>query len=162
MLIRMGTIDEMELLWGKNGSPTQNYFVKGMEKENIEFWTIEEDENKDLVGELYIFWDSEDKDEADGLDRAYLCAFRIDQKYQGRGYGKALMERVLQRVGDKGFNEVTIGADNDDADRLSAMYKAWGFSELVKLTKVDHHYIDANGNATCYDEPYSVFLNKLK
>jgi ribosomal protein S18 acetylase RimI-like enzyme len=162
MLIRIGSSDELKLLWGNNNSPTQNYFIEGIKKGNIEFWTIENDKDNSLIGELYIFWDSADKDEANGKDRAYLCAFRTDKEFRGLGLGKALMKRVLQRVGEKGFCEATIGADNDDADRLSKMYKSWGFSELVKLQNIDNHYLDINNDATYYEVPYALYLNKLK
>jgi len=161
MLIRIASVDEMKALWGSD-SPTEKYFVRGIEKGNIEFWTIENDKNGCLIGELYIFWNSEDKDEANGKNRAYLCAFRIDDEYRGLGLGKALMKRVLERVSEKGFSEATIGADNDDADRLSAIYKSWGFTELVKLQHIDHHYIDKNNNVVYYEEPYSIYLNILK
>lgn len=162
MLIRIGSVDELKLLWGNNNSPTQNYFIEGIKKGNIEFWTIENHKTNRLIGELYIFWDSEDKDEANGKDRAYLCAFRTDEEFRGLGLGKALMKRVLQRILENGFCEATIGADNDNADRLSQMYRSWGFSELVKLQNIDNHYIDINNDATYYDVPYALYLNKLK
>jgi hypothetical protein len=41
-----------------------------------------------LIGELYIFWDLEDKDEANGKERAYLSAFRIEEELRGLGLGK--------------------------------------------------------------------------
>jgi hypothetical protein len=41
MLIRIGSKDEMIRLWGNSNSPTQIYFIDGIEKGNIEFWTIE-------------------------------------------------------------------------------------------------------------------------
>ena len=72
------------------------------------------------------------------------------------------MKRVVKRVIEKGFCEATIGADNDDADRLSKMYKACGFSELVKLQNIDNHYLDINGEATYYEVPFALYLNKLK
>jgi ribosomal protein S18 acetylase RimI-like enzyme len=161
MLIRTGSKEELRRLWGDNSSPTQKYFVDGIEKGNIEFWTIENETDNSLIGELYIFWDSEDKDEANGRDRAYLAAFRINKEFRGLGLGKMLMQRVLYRVKEKGFSEVTIGVDNDDAERLSAMYKSWGFAELIKLSNTDYHYIDKNNNPTHYEIPYALYLNRL-
>lgn len=161
MLIRLGSVDELRLLWGDNNLPTKNYFIDGIEKKNIEFWTIENEKDSSLIGELYIFWDSEDKDEANGKDRAYLCAFRIKEEFSGQGLGKKLMERVLERISEMDFSEATIGADNNDAERLTNMYKSWGFSELIKLQDVDHHYIDGNNNPTYYETPYPLYLKKL-
>lgn len=161
MINRIGTIDEMISIWGDGNIPTRNYFVEGIKKGNIEFWTIVNEADNSLVGELYIFWDSEDKDEANGKDRAYLCAFRIEKEFSGRGFAKSLMHRVLRRIREKGFSEVTIGADNDDAERLTSMYKSWGFSELVKLQNYDYHYIDANNNPVYYEIPSALYLNRL-
>jgi len=39
----------------------------------------------------------------------------------------------IERVSEMGFSEATIGADNDDGERLTSMYKSWGGSELIKL-----------------------------
>ncbi|WP_034439043.1 hypothetical protein [Clostridium ihumii] len=60
-------------------------FIYGIEKWNIEFWTIENEIDSSLIGEFYIFWDSQDKEEANGKERSYLCAFRVDKEFQGRG-----------------------------------------------------------------------------
>lgn len=160
-MIRIGSKEELMHLWGKSNSPTEMYFTHGIETGNIEFWTIEDELSNSLLGELYIFWDSEDKDEANGKDRAYLCAFRVKKELQGRGLGKKLMQRVLCRVRERGFREATIGADNDDAERLTCMYKSWGFSELIKLQNTDYHYLDKNNNPTYYEVPYALYVNKL-
>ncbi len=160
MIIRTGNLNELKALW-KNESPTKAYFINEIEKDNIEFWTIENEKDSSLIGEIYIFWNSEDKDEANGKDRAYLCAFRVEKDFRGLGLGKKLMERVLQRIAEKGFKEVTIAADNDDAERLTAMYKSWGFNELIKFQNYDYHYIDNSNNPTYYEIPFGLYLNKL-
>lgn len=160
MLIRTGSLEELKRLW-KNDTPTKEYFIEGIKKENIEFWTIENETDSSLIGELYIFWDSEDKDEANGRDRAYLSAFRVEKNFRGLGLGKKLMEKVLQRIKEKGFKKVTIAADNDDAERLIAMYKSWGFTELIKLQNCDYHYIDNSNKPTYYEIPFGLYLNRL-
>jgi ribosomal protein S18 acetylase RimI-like enzyme len=151
--------DEHELmkLWNFSGSNTYHYFIEGIKRQNIEFWVL--DLLGDIIGELYIFWDSPDKDEANGVDRAYLCAFRVDPRYQGNGYGSLLMNRVLKRLEQKKIKEVTIGVDNDDYERLSAMYAKWGFNQLVKTKTVDLHYIGKDGNPTPCDE-YNLYCKK--
>jgi ribosomal protein S18 acetylase RimI-like enzyme len=161
MIVRIGSIEELKLLWENNNSPTQRYFINGIEKGDIEFWIVEDEENRRLVGELYIFWDSEDKDEANGKDRAYLCAFRINEDYRGRGLGSKLMKGVLERVVEKGFHEITIGVDNNDADRLSQMYKSWGFSQIIKCANIDYHFLDINNQPMYYKIPYALYLNRL-
>jgi ribosomal protein S18 acetylase RimI-like enzyme len=161
MLIRTASASELKVLWGNNNLPTQAHFMKGIEDGEIEFWTVEEGRNNRLVGELYIFWDSTDKDEADGKNRAYLCAFRINDEFQGLGLGSNLMKRVLQRIVEKDYCEVTIGVESDD-ERLIKMYNAWGFIDLIKLQNIDLHNIDIHGNAQPVSIPTALYLKSLK
>ena len=161
MIIRRANIGEFKSFWNYSESNTYKYFLNGLVKENIEFWTIDIGANK-LIGELYIFWDSEDKDEADGVKRAYLCAFRIDPKHQGKGLSSKLMERVMKRIVEKGFSEITIGIDNDNYDKLLTMYKNWGFENLVKKQQYDYHYIDKNNMPVIYEEPIEIYMKSIK
>ena len=161
MNIRIATIDEMKKLWNYSDSPTYNYFVDGICNGNIEFWAIENTEEDRIIGELYIFWNSEDPDEANGVNRAYLCAFRIEEQFRGLGLASRLMKSVLDRVKDKGFSEVTIGVDNDDYDKLKGMYNSWGFNELIKQQHYDYHYLDSSNNPVYFQEPCDLYLNRL-
>lgn len=131
MLIRLGKINELKLLWGNSNKVTQEHFIEGILRGSQEFWVIEEEATSTLIGELHIIWDSEDKDEANGINRSYLCSYRINKNFQGIGFGSQLMKRVLQRIEDKGFNEVTIGVD-EDAEKLKKIYNSWGFRTYIK------------------------------
>ena len=51
-------------------------------------------ENGKLIGELRAKYVSEDKRFAVKGKRAYLYAYRIHKKSQGRGLGKLLLEKV--------------------------------------------------------------------
>ena len=160
MVIRQASIAEFKELWEYSGSTTYKHFLRNLESKNVEFWTI--DNEGDLIGELYIFWNSDDKDEANGYNRAYLCAFRVNKAYQGKGYGSLLMERVLERVKNKGYTEATIGIDNREYQKLKSMYNKFGFDKLLKSTKVDNHYKNSQGKSTIYDEKYQIYINYLK
>jgi ribosomal protein S18 acetylase RimI-like enzyme len=161
MRVRRGTTDEMKALWNHSHSPTYEYFVQGLNRENIEFWTLEDQKENKLVGELYIFYKSQDLDEANGTSRAYLCAFRIQKSHQGLGLGSKLMNQVFERIKEKGFSEVTIGIDNDNYDRLKKMYGGWGFTELIKSQHYDYHYLDSNHQPVYYEKTSDLFLKKL-
>ncbi len=159
MNVYQGTIGQFKELWNYSNSNTYNYFLEGLKKDIIEFWTVEVDNT--LIAELYIFWDSVDKDEANGVNRAYLCAFRVEKKFQGKGIGSSLMNRVINRIKEKGFNEITIGIDNREYDKLNNMYERFGFKELLKSTCIDNHYIDENNNPTKYKYDYQIYINRL-
>ncbi len=160
MKVYKGTIEEFKRLWKYSNSNTYNYFLEGIKNDVIEFWTVEVD--KRLIAELYIFWDSIDKDEANGTNRAYLCAFRVEKEFQGKGIGSRLMSRVINRVKEKGFHEITIGVDNREYGKLKVMYERFGFTELLKSTNTDNHYIDEYGNPAKYNDEYQIYINRLK
>lgn len=162
MKVRIATVDEMKELREYSDSPTYNYFVDGINSGNIEFWAVENLEDSRLVGELYIFWNSEDTDEANGVNRAYLCALRVEKKFRGRGLASKLMKAVLARVKENGFSEVTIGVDNDDYEKLKSMYNTWGFNELIKQQHYDYHYLDSNNNPVYFEEPSDLYLKRLQ
>lgn len=156
---RQASVIEFEELWNYSNSPTYNYFLKGIKSSNVEFWTV--DNNGTLIGELYIFWDAADKDEANGFDRAYLCAFRISNEYQGMGIGSKLMKRVIKRIEEKGYTEVTIGIDNDEYTKLEAMYNHFGFSTKIKMKNIDDHYFNAEGQKVIQNESYNLVMKNL-
>lgn len=133
MLIRMGTIDEMLTLWNEPIS-TSNFFVENIKNKNTEFWTIEED--KRLIGELYLFKKLKDTDLANGNTIAYLCAFRIIEELQGRGYGTSLINRVFKRLQDLKFESVTIGVEECNEANIR-LYKRLGFVSELKRSCLD-------------------------
>lgn len=80
---------DMLTLWGYNSfdeaSPTARFFYDNIESENAIFWNLCDEGN--IVGELYSFLKLEDKDFADGIDTAYLCAFRVTDIVRGIYHG---------------------------------------------------------------------------
>ncbi len=142
MLIRRASSREMLSLWSEPAANAR-FFCKNIDSDNCEFWTIED--NAQLVGELYIFKRVSDPDFADGTNRAYLCAFRIAEPLRGQGLGTALMNRVLERVGELGFSEVTIGVAESEVANVR-LYKRLGFKFLVKTCTLDPCQVDDNGD----------------
>jgi len=159
MQIYQATVEQFKALWNNSNTKTYQYFLKGIKHHIIEFWTVEIDQK--LIAELYIFWDSIDKDEANGIDRAYLCAFRVKKDFQGQGIGSQLMQRVLSRIKEKGYKEVTIGIDNSEYGKLKRLYDKYGFTDLLKTTHIDYHYLDEQGKPMTYDEAFQIYINRL-
>lgn len=157
MVIRQAKIEEFQALWCSSGSTTYKYFLDKLRDKTVEFWTIDQGE---LIGELYIFWDSEDKDEADGLKRAYLCALRVHEDHRGQGMSSKLMNRVIESIYERGFSEITIGIDNDNYDKLKMIYKKWGFTKLIKKQYIDHHGRDKHNQANRCQEGFDIFMKR--
>ena len=133
MIIRQATSGEMLSLWEYNSyeeaSPTACFFAENIDSGNAVFWTIEEE--GELIGELYVFFNLEDKDFADGKTTAYLCAFRIKKEYRGKGLGSRLMEHALKDLRERGFKTATIGVDSTE-EANTRLYHRLGFTEKIK------------------------------
>ncbi|MBR6308031.1 MAG: GNAT family N-acetyltransferase [Lachnospiraceae bacterium] len=145
MVIRQATSGEMLSLWEYNSyeeaSPTACFFAENIDSGNAVFWTIEEE--GELIGELYVFFNLEDKDFADGKTTAYLCAFRIKKEYRGKGLGSRLMEHVLADLRERGLSMATIGVDSTEEKNIR-LYHRLGFTEKVKDCFEDPCDVDEN------------------
>ena len=133
MVIRKATGKEMLELWGyqdaESASPTARFFYKNVNEGNAIFWTAE-DEGK-LIGELYVFLNLDDKDFADGQNTAYLCAFRVQEKYRRQGIGTLLIETAGKDLKERGFTGVTIGVEEEEELNVK-LYKRLGFNSKIK------------------------------
>ena len=147
MKIRKATAEEMLALWGypdiQTASPTARFFSHHISSGNALFWALDND--GEIIGELYVFLDLEDKDFADGQNTAYLCAFRIEKEYRGRGLGTRLMETVLADLKAAGFQRAAIGVGPDE-ERNVRLYHRMGFTEKIKDCHVDPCAMDADMN----------------
>lgn len=133
MTIRKSNSAELLALWEYNSiedaSPTARFFCQNLDLGNATFWAVYDGDM--IVGELYAFKDMDDKDFADGIDTAYLCAFRIEKDYRGKGYGSSLMKTVLEELKESGFTRATIGVGMDEEDNIS-VYRHMGFTTKIK------------------------------
>ena len=94
---------------------------------NVDIFAMFDDTR--LIGELHAAYTSDDE-RADKGQRAYLFAFRIHEDYQGRGYGKQLLQSVINQLIEQGYSEFTVGVE-DDNDRAKHIYDSFGFTELI-------------------------------
>ena len=160
MRIRKATGEEMLKLWGypdeKSASPTARFFYNHITSGNAVFWTLDDD--GELVGELYVFRNLEDKDFADGRDVAYLCAFRVREEYRGRGLGSSLMKAALAELKETGYRAATIGVGSDKPLNVK-LYHRLGFREKVKDCHYDPCGMDEN-NQPRYEEAGWWLLSK--
>lgn len=124
---------QMLSLWGyadvRTAPATAKFFYNSIRSGAAVFWALSC--AGQLVGELYVFYRLEDGDFADGRETAYLCAFRVQPAFRGRGLGMKLLCQTLEQLQRQGYKSATIGADvtNDAALRL---YRRLGFTQTVK------------------------------
>lgn len=87
-----------------------------------------------IIGELRVKYISDDNRFAEKGKRAYLYAFRIHKKYQGKGLGNLLLETVLTILAENGYSEFTVGVE-DDNTKARYMYEKNGFTEPIARIK---------------------------
>ena len=90
-----------------------------------------------LIGELRTVYTHKDSRFAIMGKKAYLYALRIHKDFQGNGYGKHLLNEVINLLCEKGYREFTIGVEEDNKPALH-LYSKLGFSELVAI--IDEEY----------------------
>lgn len=98
-----------------------------------------------IIGELRVKYISDDNRFAEKGKRAYLYAFRIHQKYQGKGLGSFLLGNVLATLVENSYNEFTVGVEDDNA-RARYMYEKYGFTETIARIKESYQ-----GDSYAYD-----------
>ncbi len=145
MLIRKATGEEMLALWGypdAGAAPaTARFFYDNISGGNAAFWTLDND--GELAGELYAFYELDDRDFADGSDTAYLCAFRVKKEYRGQGYGSRLIAAALEDLKRTGFCRATIGVGSDEPRNIR-LYRRLGFDTKIKDCHYDPCGMDEN------------------
>ena len=160
--IRKATATEMLTLWGykdfDTASPTAKFFYNNITDGNADFWTVDKD--GELIAELYVFFDLDDKDFADGKITAYLCAFRVKPEYRGRGIGSRLMRAVLSDLKDKGYLNVTIGVGSDEPQNIR-LYERLGFNTKIKDCHYDPCGMDENMQPKYEDTVWWLLRNDL-
>ncbi|GIN71899.1 hypothetical protein J14TS2_23740 [Bacillus sp. J14TS2] len=160
MKFRKGSINDFDNLnwfWTENHQKTKEKFIFRINKGMQELWVVEYREC--LIGELHIVWNSVDKDEADGLKRAYIFSYRVKPNFQGKSVGSKLMNKVLDRIREKNFTEATVGVETNEV-HLKKMYNNWGFNDFIKTKDIDHHGFTSKGQYKSVPS-YDLFLNKL-
>ena len=98
-----------------------------------------------IIGELRVKHISNDNRFAEKGKRAYLYAFRVHQKHQGKGLGNFLLENVLTILAENGYSEFTVGVE-DDNSKAYYMYEKHGFTEPV--ARIEESY---QGDSYEYD-----------
>lgn len=114
----------------------------------IDIFVLSDD--SELIGELHTRYQSDDDNFAVQGRRAYLFAFRIHKNYQGKGYGKYLIKKVIKILKGRGYSEFTIGVEDGNL-KAQHIYHSLGFDELL-LRKKEEYQGDS------YE--YSLYLMK--
>jgi len=81
---------------------------------------------------------------------ARIYSIGIDNKYQKRGLGRVIMERVFDIVKGKKIKKISLEAREDNTNAISA-YKSFGFKESGRLEKYYPDGMDGIKMELCFD-----------
>ena len=98
-----------------------------IKKGSIDIWALFDGDT--IIGELRSMYESDDERTIKCV-RAYLYAFRIRENHRGNGYGKLLLEKVIEELRGQGYTEFTVGVE-DDNDRARHIYEKFGFTKFL-------------------------------
>lgn len=100
---------------------------RDMNNGTIDIFVMFDDDHP--IGELHAAYEGDDERAVKGK-RAYLFAFRIHEDYQGRGYGKRLLQSVIDTLFKQGYAEFTVGVE-DNNTKAKHIYDSFGFNDLI-------------------------------
>ncbi len=145
MVVRKSGSGEMLKLWGyesvSEAPPTARFFCRNIDSGNAVFHALYD--GGAIAGELYVFRKLDDTDFADGKTTAYLCAFRVEKEYRGKGYGSLLMKTALTELKKEGFEYAAIGVGMTEEANIK-MYTHMGFTTKIKDCYADPCAVDEN------------------
>lgn len=140
---KIATVDELETKWDAQ--------IKRQKSPNWKIWKREAVErvkngqsivyygmlNGKPVCEATALFDKNAVQNSDGLvdaQTAYLCAFRTEKKYQGRGYFSELFRFMLSDLKNRGYARVTLGVEPTETENLK-IYQHLGFHTFIKSAR---------------------------
>ena len=138
VMISLRTIDDAnrEAVVALRTTPAQERFVSGVTDSlleaaqepgaHAEYWAIHDDETP--VGFVMI------ADEVDGPEYIahYLWKLLIDERYQGRGYGRATLDLVVAIFRARGVTDMWTSAGQGDGSPLG-FYERYGFTQAGEV-----------------------------
>lgn len=98
-------------------------------------------ENADVARPFAIYCDGKmagftmfafDEEYEDPNDRYWLWRFMIDEALQGKGYGKAALQVIIQYFKDHGANNIRLSTKETNAGALS-LYRRAGFRDTGEM-----------------------------
>ena len=139
-ICKIATVGEIEAKW--------NYEIKKNRNFNWKMWKAEAVErakhnqcisyygilNGKIICEATAMLDAGIVQNSNGLvdeKIVYLCAFRTNKKYQGKGYFSKLFKFMIDDLKYKGFEKVTLGVEPSETENLN-IYKHLGFNKFIK------------------------------
>ncbi len=113
----------------------------------------------DVLGQAFVLLKSVEMDAADGVNRAYLFAFRVKPPWQNRGIGQYLMHFIEQDLKERGFRYVTLNVARDNLDAIR-LYQRLGYKIIGPRAGV-WSFRDHEGRLQQVNEPSWRMMKRI-
>ncbi len=120
---------------------------------------VEHRPSGEIVGQIFLQWNSSDPRFADGWRRGYLYSLRVKSAFQRRGLGTMLMDAAEERLRQRGMDTASIGVEKDNRDARS-LYERQGY-RIIAEDPGCWSYIDHLGRRQEVSEPAWLMEKKL-
>jgi ribosomal protein S18 acetylase RimI-like enzyme len=104
-----------------------------------------------IIGQLFVQVNSKNPAWADGIQRAYIYGFRVQDSYRGAGIGSRLLKIAEDDLIRRGFNSVVLNV-NQDNPAARRLYERFGYQVVAPEPGV-WSYIDHLGRRIQVSEP---------
>jgi ribosomal protein S18 acetylase RimI-like enzyme len=121
-------------------------------------WLAEEPQGF-IIGQVFVQLTCDRPELCNGIDRAYLYAFRVRSTYRSLGIGALLLHTAEEDIIQRGYQFVTLNVGKENP-RAQAFYQRHGFS-VVASEPGRWSYIDHNGRIRDVVEPAWRMEKKL-
>jgi ribosomal protein S18 acetylase RimI-like enzyme len=95
----------------------------------------------EMVGQVFIQWNSSDPRFADGSRRGYLYALRIKPAFRERGLGARMIRAAEEVLRGRGMDSASIGVEKNNP-RARALYERQGYRVIAedpgRWSYIDH------------------------
>jgi ribosomal protein S18 acetylase RimI-like enzyme len=162
LLIRKVDRDDLEALeWGGEFLKYRRMYAEIFRTSNAGkslMWLVELP-GVDVLGQAFVLLKSVDLDAADGINRAYLFAFRVKPQWQNHGIGQYLMQFIEQDLQKRGFRYVTLNVARENLDAIR-LYQRLGYKIIGPRSGV-WSFRDHEGRLQQVNEPSWRMMKRI-
>jgi ribosomal protein S18 acetylase RimI-like enzyme len=113
----------------------------------------------EIVGQIFLQWNSSDPRFADGRQRGYLYSLRVKTLFQRRGLGSRLIRAAEDALRDRGMDTASIGVEKENPQARS-LYERHGY-HIIAEDPGCWSYTDHLGKRREVKEPAWLMEKKL-
>lgn len=130
LVIRIAEERDLPLMGGESDEPYLQFLFQtafaAMQRGEQVMWVAELPGQEELLGQVFVQFQSVRPTLADGVDRAYFYSFHVVPVYRGMGVGTRLLETIEEDLRKRGFSLVTLTVDKKN-DRARLLYERNGY-----------------------------------